>query len=142
VVTRKSADAKSYFAEFVEPAIADFRANPTSRRRAFEACVATFHCVDYIKRKPQNLRRLYRNESPDFAIIERAANAFKHTFSLDGVPLDVTSVFTRPPARSGVARCGLSRCGDRTGSVEIWNESGSNLLRAVGKAAEFLRGKM
>ena len=31
-----------YMAEMVDPTIADFEADPTNRRRAFLACVATF----------------------------------------------------------------------------------------------------
>ena len=34
--------------EVVEPTIRDFEADPTSRRRAFLACAATFHAIDYL----------------------------------------------------------------------------------------------
>ena len=35
-----------YMAEMVDRTIADFEADPTNRRRAFLACVATFHGID------------------------------------------------------------------------------------------------
>ena len=140
-------DAASYIREIVEPTIADFRDHPASRRHAFLACVVTFHCIDYLTRRPQNLRNEYRRDSPDFAIVDRVAHAFKHERSGNpnspqNQPLHASSVFERPPATAGIAQCGLSRVGDSTGSVEIWSEEGSDLLRAVTNAAEFLRRKM
>jgi hypothetical protein len=137
-----SLDPESYMREIVDPTISDFRAHPASRRHAFLACVVTFHCIDYIRRKPKNLRNQFRKESAEFATVDRVAHALKHAKSDGEQPLNVTSVFARPPARAGVARAGLSRCGDSTGAVEIWNEDGSDLLRAVTKAVEFLRSKM
>lgn len=141
------ADAISYIRDIVDPTIADFHDHPASRRHAFLACVATFHCLDYIADKSQNLRDRFRKESSDFAIVDRVAHAFKHVKSghresPQNQPLHASLVFERPPALAGVAQCGLSRLGDTTGSVEIWNEDGSNLLSAVTKAAKFLRSKM
>jgi hypothetical protein len=133
----------------VDPTIADFRDHPASRRHAFLACAVTFHCIDYIAQvdKSQNLRQGFRKENSDFATVDRVAHAFKHvesgnSKSSENQPLHVTSVFARPPALAGVMQCGLSRLGDLQGGVEIWKEDGSNLLSAVTKAAEFLRGKM
>jgi hypothetical protein len=144
-----SADAKSYLAEVVDPTVADFRNHPASRRHAFLACVATFHCIDYIAQidKSQNLRQRFRKENSDFATVDRVAHAFKHvesgsSKSSENQPLHVTSVFVRPPALAGVMQCGLSRMGDLQGGVEILDEDGSNLLSAVTRAAEFLRSKM
>ncbi|MGY3618404.1 hypothetical protein [Bradyrhizobium sp. USDA 10063] len=137
-----TADAEAYMREIVDPTIADFHAHPTSRRHAFLACVATYHCIDYIKRPPGNLRKQFRDECPDFGTVDRVAHAFKHTVTDGQKPLKVTSVFERPPAGAGVAQCGLSRVGDSIGGVEVWNESESDLIGAVTKAAEFLRGEI
>ena len=142
-----NSDAKSYMEEIVDPTIADFRDHPASRRHAFLACVATFHCINYIVPRSQNLRDQFRKENSNFAIVDRVAHAFKHVSSGDprspqNLPLHVASVFQRPPCLAGVAQAGLSRLGDTKGSVEIWNEQGSDLLSVVTRAAEFLRNKM
>lgn len=136
-----AADAESYMREIIDPTIADFHAHPTSRRHAFLACVATYHCIDYIKRPPGNLRKRFR-ENTDFATVDRVAHAFKHAKSDGKRPLEATSVFARPPAIAGAAQAGLSSVGDSTGGVEVWNESDSDLLSTVKKAAEFLRSKI
>jgi hypothetical protein len=144
-----NADAESYMREIVDPTIADFRDHSASQRRAFLACAATFHCIDYIALidKSQNLRQRFRKESSDFATVDRVAHAFKHVESgspksYENQPLRIASVFARPPALAGIMQCGLSRFGDLQGGVEIWNEDGTNLLRAVTMAADFLRSKM
>ena len=41
-------DAKQFADETVEPTITEFEREPSSRRRAFLACVATFHLIDYL----------------------------------------------------------------------------------------------
>jgi hypothetical protein len=141
-------DAEAYMSEIVDRTINDFKEHQASRRHAFLACVATFHCIDYLAhpRKSANLRKKFR-KNPDFAIVDGVAHAFKHVKSDGNVtapqareqPLRVTAVFSRPPARAGVMQAGLSRVGDPVGGVEIWGESGSDLLGVVMKAAEFLR---
>ncbi|MCA6114646.1 hypothetical protein J6524_06895 [Bradyrhizobium sp. WSM 1738] len=141
------ANASAYLSEIVAPTIAEFRDDPSSRRRAFLACVATFHCIDYMAHRSQNLRDQFRKESKDFALVDRVAHAFKHARSGNpnsprNQPLHASLVFERPPARAGVAQSGLSRVGDSRGGVEIWSEAESDVLRAVTKAAEFLRGKI
>src|SRR5258708_6319056 len=98
-------DLEQFLDEVVEPTIADFEANPTSRRHGFLACVATFHGVDYLAhpRKPQALRQKFTAESPDFAIVDRVAHAFKHVVSGHEAspkrpPLRAAEVIPRPPA--------------------------------------------
>jgi hypothetical protein len=51
-------DAKQFADEIVEPTIAEFERKPSSRRRAFLACAATFHLIDYLAlpAKPQTRR--------------------------------------------------------------------------------------
>jgi hypothetical protein len=79
------------------------------RRHAFIACLVTFHCVDYLTypKSSRNMRDRFRKRSPDFAIVDRVANAFKHVETghpdaPQNQPLTVTSVFERPPGMAGV----------------------------------------
>lgn len=67
----------------VTPTIDEFAAVPSDRRRAFVACLVTFHTVDYLTRpaSPANMRRRLRIVSPEFALIDRVAHAFKHVSS-------------------------------------------------------------
>jgi hypothetical protein len=141
-------DAVLYMAEMVDPTIEEFAKNPASRRHAFIACLVTFHCIDYLAhpRKPGNIRRRFRRESAEFAIVDRVAHAFKHVESgnersPDNRLLKARAVFARPPGRAGVGQAGISRSGDPDGGVEIWGGNASDLLYVVKKAAEFLRGK-
>jgi hypothetical protein len=53
------------------------------------------------------MRDRFRKRSPDFAIVDRVANAFKHVETghpdaPQNQPLTVTSVFERPPGMAGV----------------------------------------
>lgn len=134
-------DARTYFDDIVIPTIKDFENERASVRRAFLACVALFHTVDYLAAQPRslnkgNLRREFRNESAEFAIVDRVAHAFKHLeagceAAPDNKPLHVRAVFSRPPSFVGVMVIGLSYLGDTRGGVEIWNERGSDLLHVV-----------
>jgi hypothetical protein len=143
-----NATAERYMTEIVDPTIGDFEANPTSVRHAFLACVVTYHSIDYLTHptKPASRRKKFRAVSPEFAIVDRVAHAFKHVEtghakSLNHQPLKADDVFERPPARCGQMRCGLSRLGDTSGGVTINSETNHDLLRTVKKAAEFLRAK-
>jgi hypothetical protein len=123
-------DAKQFADEIVEPTIIEFEKEPWLRRRAFLACVVTNHLVDYI---PGSSRQKYRCECPAFAAVERSANAFKHKSTCGRRPLRAEQVFSRPPARAGEMRAGLSRFGDT---------EGLDLLDDVKKAAAFLHSKL
>jgi hypothetical protein len=68
-------DIDRYFEQIVDPTIKDFEANPTSVRHAFLAAVAVFHTIDYAGLR--RLRKKFR-QNPDFATVDRIANAFKH----------------------------------------------------------------
>jgi hypothetical protein len=141
-------DAQAYLDEIVGPTIEDFRKEPTSRRRAFLACVALFHTVDYLAAQrgspnSKNLRKQLRKGNPDFAIVDRMAHAFKHSksgsaASPDNKPLRAQEVFSRPPAFWGVAQWDISRWGDTVGGVEIENERELDLLDLVDRAFEFV----
>ena len=134
-------DAQTYLEGIVVPTIEDFEKEPASVRRAFLACVALFHTIDYLAAEGrssnrQNLRSQLRKESADFLIVDRVAHAFKHMKSGHersdiNRPLHAWEIFSRPPAFAGVMVAGLSYVGDLTGGVEIWNENGTDLLGVV-----------
>jgi hypothetical protein len=138
-----------YMTEIVEPTISDFEANPTSVRHAFLACVVTYHSIDYLTRpkRPASRRESFRQESPEFATVDRIAHAFKHVEaghpqSAHFQPLKAGDVIERPPAKWGIALWGLSRWGDAIGGVTIKNEHKRDLLEIVKGAAEFVRARI
>jgi hypothetical protein len=140
------ADVESYMNEIVDPTITDFEREPTSRRRAFLACVAVFHTVDYLAKRPgspnrQNLRNQFRKNT-NFAAVDRVAHAFKHVQAEGNNPLHFMAVFERPPGTLPMLQAGLSRIGDTVGGVDIWNEDTDGLLLIAKRAAAFLRTKM
>ncbi|HEV2187554.1 MAG TPA: hypothetical protein VGR70_10115 [Stellaceae bacterium] len=142
-------DLVQFLDEVVEPTIADFEANPTSRRHAFLACVATFHGVDYLAhpRKPQLLRQKFNKASPEFALIDRVAHAFKHVVSgHEASPqrprLKAAEVIPRPPAFWGTTMVwGLSRWGDAVGGVTLDQDREVDLLTILKSTVAFLRAQ-
>jgi len=141
-------DLEQFLDEVVEPTIADFEANPTSTRHMFLACVATFHSVDYLAhpRKPQSLRQKFNEQSPDFALVDRIAHAFKHVVSghensPQKPPLKATEVIARPPAYWGTMVWDLSRWDDSIGGVTLDRERDIDLLAVLKRAVAFLRAQ-
>jgi hypothetical protein len=145
-------DADAYLDEYVDPTVVEFGEEPASRRRAFIACVVVFHTVDYLAMRPgspnsQNLRNRLREKNSSFAIVERAAHAFKHGEAGDenapvNKPLRVEDVISRPAMRvgGGGGQAGISQVGDGVGGVQIWKERGRpDLLFVVREAVAFLR---
>jgi hypothetical protein len=136
-------DALHYLDEIVEPTIVEFEREPSSVRRALIACMVTYHAIDYLYSKSERRNALTRLRGrPEFALIERVANAAKHAI-FDGRPrLPVENILWRPPARAGALMCGLSQIGDGEGGVTVWGERGMDILPAVRRTAEFIRGNI
>ncbi|NUJ81429.1 hypothetical protein HUN39_15630 [Methylocystis sp. FS] len=142
-------DALEYLDMIVDPTIAEFEREPTCRRRAFLACVVTFHTVDYLEASmgSTGLRQQFCREYEDFLLIDRVAHAFKHVETGSNksgspkLPLLVSEIGSRPPARLGQMKLGLSRLGDATGGVATAFGRGKDLLAPVKHAAAFLRRK-
>ena len=122
----------------VQPIVAEFEQDQASVRRAFLACVAAYHMIEYMDRKDlQRHRQRFRKESAAFAWIDRVAHAFKHV-GCDGLQrLEASSVYARPPAMAGAFICGLSMLGDTTGAVLIDGETDDRLVLLVREAVEF-----
>ena len=142
-------DAKQFADEIVEPTITDFEREPSSRRRAFLACAATFHLIDYLAlpAKPSTLRQKYQLECRAFAAVDRYAHTFKHgkTGHPDDPliqPLKPEQVIERPPAIWDQAVWDLSVWDDTTGGVSVAGEDVPDLLADVKEAAAFLRSKL
>jgi hypothetical protein len=142
-------DAKQYADEIVDPTIAEFENDPRSRRRAFLACAATFHMIDYITypKSPARRREDFRRDCPAFGVVDRVAHAFKHAKtghpqSPTQPPLPAGQVIERPPAFWGQLVWDLSRWDDVTGGVTIAGEHDRDLLADVKAAAAFLRSKL
>jgi hypothetical protein len=142
-------DLERYLDEVVEPTIVDFEANPMSRRHAFLACVATFHSVDYLAhpRPPQQLRQRFNEQSPEFALVDRVAHAFKHVVSghvasHQRQPLKAAEVIARPPGFSDVLFYDLSRVDDPMGGVTLDQERDIDLLAVLKRAVAFLRTQL
>jgi hypothetical protein len=117
-------------------------------RHAFLACVTTFHSVDYLAhpRKPASLRKKILDQSPEFALVDRVAHAFKHVISGNAAsprkqPLKSADVIARPPATPGALIPGLSRAGDAVGGVTVDTQNDVDLLETVQRAVEFIRAR-
>lgn len=139
-------DLARYLVDVVRPTIADFEREPTSVRRAFLACVVTFHGVDYLAHnveRPANLRQVFRGESPDFAIVDDIAHALKHVTAGNrrDPRLQAAEVVMRPPGVFGSAIFGLSMFGDAVGRVTLTSDTGVDVLHVVQRAERFLSTK-
>jgi hypothetical protein len=115
-------DLERYLNDIVEPTVKDFKDNPTSVRHAFLACVAVFHTIDYLafpnkKARRVALRQKFGKKSPEFALVDKVAHAFKHVVA--GNPkrpdLKATDVISRPPAILGEMVLDLSFLDDFVG---------------------------
>jgi hypothetical protein len=137
-------DLLRYLEDIVGPTIKDFEGHPASVRHAFLACVATFHAIDYLAfpKKSRGLREKFRKQSPDFAIVDDVAHAFKHVVAGNRQKpnLKAQHVISRPPARAGVMIVGFSHLGDPDGAVVLATDLSVNMLGVVTLAAEFLHG--
>jgi hypothetical protein len=130
-------DALEYLDTIVELTIEEFESARWDRRRAFIACLITFHTIDYLGLDGEKSCKQLRSECPEFETVERVANAFKHTLSRHK-PLAVAHVRSRPRAMAGEMRCGSSQIGDQLGAVVA---DGQDLFAAVKATAAFFRTK-
>ncbi|HEY5347908.1 MAG TPA: hypothetical protein VIJ72_06920 [Rhizomicrobium sp.] len=139
-------DTHKFLDEIVRPTIAEYEADRTSLRKAFLACVVTFHTIDYLsgpRKKSGNLRKKFRKESRDFALVDSVAHAFKHVES-DGNPgLPVSEIILRPPAiwDNGFT-FDLSRWDDEKGGVTLDKDRDIDLLDVLTRSVEFLQTKI
>jgi hypothetical protein len=135
-------DLETYLVEIVDPTLQDFENNPTSRRHAFLACVATCHAVDYLAfpTDPRTLRQQFEQQSPAFKLVNDVGHAFKHVVQgpRSQPRMNQSEVISRPPASWGVAVWGVSRWGDASGGVTLETDRNVDLLGTVRIAVAFL----
>jgi hypothetical protein len=139
-------DLEQYLKEIVDPTLKEFEAEPTSRRLAFLACVATCHAVDYLAfpADARTLRQQFEHESSAFKIVNDVGHAFKHV--VQGRPSDPrlrqSEVIERPPAIWGQMVWDLSRWDDPVGGVTLDNDRNIDLLETARVAVNFLWQKV
>lgn len=137
-------DLELYLRDIVEPTIDDFENDPTSVRKAFLACVAMCHAVDYLAhpRKPGNLRRDWKRQCPSFSIVDLVAHAFKHVKS-DGIDrVFAADVIPRPPMVWCEAQLDLSRWGDPEGGVTLNRDRAIDLRNALKASVVFAHSQL
>jgi hypothetical protein len=136
-------DLARYLKAVVEPTIDDFKKNPASVRHAFLACVVTFHAIDYLAypKRSRGLRQKYQKLSPDFALVDDVAHAFKHVITgrRDNPALNAAEVISRPAAVVGQLGLNTHTPNDTHRRVTLKRRQNVNLLNVVTGAAEFFR---
>jgi|GEM_PF-906105 hypothetical protein len=139
-------DFPDYDETIVKPTIADFERQPTCVRYAFQACVVTFHMIDYYAypKKSSGIRQKFQKMSREFSHIERVAHAFKHVITGNpedklNQPLASGEVISPPPGFAGIMLANISRVGDTVGGVTLISDAQLDLLTTVKNAAEFIR---
>jgi hypothetical protein len=138
-------DLRTYLAEIVNPTINELEAEPTSIRRAFLACVVTFHAIDYLvyPKRPGARRSQFRKQSRAFSVVDRVAHAIKHVKAgkaedPQNQPLDPKDVISRPPGYFDGGYLDISRYDDLVGGVTARNDPEADLLAIVKETAQFL----
>ena len=128
-------DVHRYIAEIAWPTVMEFDAGPTSVRRAFLACAATYHVIERLYPGGQhgNQRKRLREECHEFAIVDPVTHAFKHgkashESAPDNLPLTDIMVVRRPPMFFDVSGyLDVSLLDDTAGRVMVSDDPRSDL---------------
>lgn len=121
-----------YCNDILSPSLAEFTKEPRSIRRALMASICLHQFIDYLEAERRTgLLYFHKEMRPNvysclqkyecFDRLAAVANAAKHKYRDRGRRpfFFVGWTFQRPPARAGIMQCGVSKCGDRTGGVEM-----------------------
>jgi hypothetical protein len=108
--------------------VKELRSEPRCRRRAYLACVVTYHITDYLNKAGHSQDTVHSamhivSRDGPYDIVRAICNAAKHCGldSKHSVPFVVGSDYERPPAIAGIAVADLSVCDDQTGGREIFH---------------------
>jgi hypothetical protein len=126
---------RDFALEIVVPTVREFRDDRRSRRRAYLACIATYHLKDYLEKSGADVESAMKafGRATCFEVVRAVCNGTKHcgwradrVGNLQFVPRDD---YDRPPCVAGIAVSGLSRVGDRIGGREA--VGGIDIYKAV-----------
>jgi hypothetical protein len=114
---------QQFMDEIVLPTIVELKNAPRSRRRAYLACIITFHLKDHLKAAGEKeIEKTMRATSgAAFDVVRSICNGTKHvqTDKTHKIPFAIGKDTDRPPAILGQMVLGVSRLGDPHGGREI-----------------------
>jgi len=113
----------NYVDEIALRALRDFKAEPRSRRRAYQACQAIFHIKDHLSKAGEDGIEDQMREAAgaSFDVVRAICNGTKHveTDASHPIAFKAGEDWDRPPATLGQLMLGVSRLGDVSGGREI-----------------------
>ena len=114
---------QEFMDQVVLPTVAELKVEPRSRRRAYLACIVTFHLKDHLKTAGETgIETTMRTAAGDsFDVVRGICNGTKHvqTDQSHPIPFAAGKDWDRPPAILGQMIIGVSRLGDPHGGREI-----------------------
>lgn len=120
--------ASEYASEIVVPTVAEFSRKRWDRRRAYLACLVTYHLADFVAvelglEEPEPVRKAV-GLSDQFRTVEALNIAAKHVFPTKnkrarkiGLRAGLERIWY--PSFAGVARAGATFAGDKHGGVKV-----------------------
>jgi hypothetical protein len=127
-----------YINEIVIPTVREFRDERRSRRRAYLACIATFHLRDYLKKAGEYgvIDAMRTSCGAAFDVVRGISNGSKHaeTDGSHAVAFRAGEDTERPPATWGKAVWDASRWDDIVGGREVRHEGDRHDLYECVKA--------
>ena len=126
-----------YATEIVIPTVREFRDDPQSRRRAYMACMVTYHIGDYLVKAGVPKTRIppaMRASGGGFDVVQAICNATKHSGHghPHAVPFSPGDDYDRPPAVWDEAVFDVTIWDDAMGGREISVAgSGVDIYRSI-----------
>ncbi len=122
-----------YLLEIVAPTVRDASDDRRSRRKAYLACIAVYHLIDYLavdaaeeggtgRRRREAIEvRLKAHAETALHVVRGVTNGVKHSVleRPHVIPFGPGQDYWRPPARAGEMECGVSQLGDLTGGRQF-----------------------
>jgi len=111
--------------EIIVPTVREFRDDRRSRRRAYIACIVTYHLKDYLEKSGVDVEGALKTfgRATCFEVVRAVCNGTKHrgwrANRVENISFVAGDDYDRPPCIAGLAVCGLSRIGDSIGGREV-----------------------